>query len=128
MHRDDRDDPFDEFFQELERMMNEMIDGDVTAREAMGDGGGSAIHLDVYEADETVRVVADLPGVDKEAIDLKCDGEHLTINARSNRREFDERVSLPSRVDEHSANATYNNGVLEVTFDRADSSADIDLS
>lgn len=131
MNRDDRDDPFDDFFQELERMMNEMMSGefDMHVERREGDHGTTTdIHLDIYEEDATLRVVADLPGVDKDGINLKCDGEQLTIDAAGDSREYHERVSLPVRVDEHTANATYNNGILEVTFERADSSADIDLS
>jgi HSP20 family protein len=121
MDRDDRDDPFRNFFDEIERMM-----GDVGSR---GDASGFATetHVDVYEDDGQVRVVADLPGVDKDGIDLKCDGELLTISAASDRREFDERIRLPTRVDEHSAAASFNNGVLEVTFDHVDDSAAIDV-
>jgi HSP20 family protein len=51
----------------------------------------------------------------------------LTISAANDRREYDERVRLPLRVDEHSARATFNNGVLQVTFDPADDSAPIDV-
>jgi HSP20 family protein len=128
MRRDDRDDPFDEFFREIERMMNEMMgaEGDVHIdRNATPDGGN--LHVDVHETDEEIRVVADVPGVDKDAIDLKCDGTALTIDATSDQREYHERLSLPARVDEHSASATYNNGILEVTFDREEDSADIEL-
>ncbi len=117
----DRDDPFDDIFRELNRMMNDVVGED-------GDSGfGDAVHVTTYEDEETVRVVADLPGVTKESIDVKCDGRTVTIAAATDRREFEERFSLPMRVDEHSASATFNNGVLEITFDRADRSADIDL-
>ncbi len=130
--RDDRDDPFDDLFRQLERMMDEMmgeggVEGIPTAGAGDTDFGGDT-HVDVHETDEDVRVVADLPGVEKEEIDLTCDGEVLTISARSDRRNYEERVSLPTRVDEHSATATYNNGVLEVVFDPVEDSADIDLS
>mgnify|MGYP000572025286 CR=1 FL=1 len=130
MRRDDPDDPFDEFFREIERMMNDVMDD---ARTAAGDAGASDpasadLHLDVYEEDDSLRVVADIPGVDQQDIDLKCDGEVLTLDAVGNVREYRERVRLPARVDEHSASASYNNGILEVTFDRADDSANIDLS
>jgi HSP20 family protein len=127
MRRDD-DDPFDEFFREIERMMDEMMgaEGEVHIdRDTSTDGGN--IHVDVHETDDEVRVVADVPGVEKEAIDLKCDGTVLTIDAGSHDREYHERLTLPSRVDEHSASATYNNGILEVTFDREEDSADIEL-
>ena len=118
MRRDDRDDPFGDIFDEIERMMNGMG----------GDGGfGAETHVDVHETDDELRLVADLPGVRQDAIDLKCDGETLTIRAAGDGYEYDERIRLPARVDEHSADATFNNGVLEVTFDRVDDSADIDL-
>ncbi|MEF8853000.1 MAG: Hsp20/alpha crystallin family protein [Haloarculaceae archaeon] len=130
MRRDDRDDPFDDFFREIERMMNDMMDGqnvDVQGGPAT-DPAGADVHLDVYEEDDTLRVVADIPGVDRDAIDLKCDGTVLTLDATGGTREYHERVQLPATVDEHSAGASYNNGILEVTFDRVDDSANIDLS
>ena len=122
MRRDARDDPFDDFFDEIERMMNDMMQGDVE-----DSGFGSDTHVTVYEEEDQLRVVADLPGVEKSDISLKCDGDVLTISAATAAREYDERIDLPARVDEHSASATYNNGVLEVTFDRVEDSADIDL-
>ena len=128
MRRDEDDDPFDEFFREIERMMDEMMgaEGDVHInRDAPTDGAD--LHLDVHETDDEIRVVADLPGVEKESIDLKCDGTVLTIEADASQQAYSERLTLPSRVDEHSASATYNNGILEVTFDREEDSADIEL-
>ncbi|USZ69394.1 Hsp20/alpha crystallin family protein [Halorussus salilacus] len=130
MRRDDRDDPFDDLFREIERMMNEMMGGDFDMQvERGGDatGFGTDTHVDIHEADDEVRVIADLPGVEKSDIDLKCDGEVLTISAASDHREYDERVRLPAQVDEHSATATYNNGILEVAFEKSDESADIDV-
>ena len=130
MRRDDRDDPFDDIFREIERMMDEMMGG-AGSPNVSGDAGdpgfGSDTHVDIHETPEDIRVVADLPGVERPDIGLTCDGETLTISADSQRRTYDERVSLPVRVDEHSARATYNNGVLEVVFDRAEDSVDIDL-
>ncbi|MFC6871765.1 MULTISPECIES: Hsp20/alpha crystallin family protein [Halobellus] len=118
--RDDRDDPFDDFFDGIERMMDEMTGSDAA-------GFASETHVDVYDEGETVRLVADLPGVDKDAIELQCDGEMLTISAAGDRREYDERIRLPVRVDEHTADASFNNGVLQVSFEKVDDSASIDL-
>ena len=122
--RDNRD-PFEDIFNEIERMMDGMMNGNVDIHTDTIDGTGA--HVDVYEDGESVRVVADLPGIEKDAIDLTCDGRRLTIEAAGDRREVTERVRLPTRVDERSANATYNNGILEVVFERSDTSADIDL-
>lgn len=117
MRRDDRDDPFGEFFHEFERMVNELF-GEAGSFdvETIGDVDGRT-HVDVHEEDDRIRVVADLPGVEKEAIDVTCDGRTLTIRADGAGRSYDERVRLPREVDESSASATYNNGVLELTFE-----------
>ena len=134
MRRDDRDDPFDEFFQEIERLMNDMMGerGEFHVETSLGpEAAGPAradVHADVQETDGGIRVVADLPGVAKADVDLKCDGETLTIDAVGGDREYHDRVRLPARVDEHSASASYNNGVLEVTFDRVEESTDIDVN
>ena len=105
-------------------MMTEMASGGPTTEDA---GFGSETHVDAYATEDAVRVVADLPAVSKEQLSVQCDGESLTISAASDRREYDETVALPAPVDEHSGSATFNNGVLEVEFDRDDDSASIDV-
>jgi len=133
MRDDDRDDPFDEFFQEIERMMNEMMGANAEfqfehhSRSGENRGNRSDFHYDIHDTDETVRVVADLPGIAKSDIDLKCDGTSLSIRATGAEREYSGGIDLPARVDEHSADASYNNGVLEVSFDRAEDSTSIDI-
>ena len=129
MRRDDRGDPFDELFRELERMMNDVIGSeaiDVNVDHGVA-GFGTDTHVDVHEDDDEIRVIADLPGVEKDDIRLRCDGQVLTISASSERRQYDERIRLPDRVDEESASATYNNGVLEVRLDRTNGSTDIQV-
>lgn len=125
------DDPFDEFFNEIERMMNEVFGGNAEFRFEHNAGPQSTtshdVHLDIHETDDELRVIADIPGVTQDDIELKCDGKTLMLDAEGSDRSYSERVSLPTPVDEHSANATYNNGVLEVVFDRVDDSTTIDL-
>jgi HSP20 family protein len=125
--RDDGD-PFDDIFRELSRMMNNMMGDDFEMHVQGGDSGfGNDVHITTQQDDERIFVIADLPGVEKEAIDIKCDGKSLTIGAATDHREYEEQIRLPARVDEHSANATFNNSILEITFERADSSANINL-
>lgn len=122
--RRDPDDPFDDLFREIERLMSDV----------MGEGGtvdvdpGSDTHVDVHEYDDRITVIADMPGVEKTDIDVTCDGRTLSIRAAGESASYAERVRLPAPVDEQSASATYNNGVLEVQLERADDSADIDVS
>lgn len=127
MRDDDRNDPFGEFFQEFERMIEEMFDSPGSVRfETMAESGTST-HIDVYEDDDGLRVIADLPGVEKSDIEVTCDGRIVSITASSDRRGYDEEVRLPRRVDESSASASYNNGVLEITFDAVEGGHAIDI-
>ena len=120
------DDPFDDLFREIERLMVSVMGADADV--SVTAGGGTDNHVAVHEYDDRLVVIADLPGVsDKEQIDLKCTGRTLSIRAAGRNRSYADRVRLPARIDQASASASYNNGVLEVELERSDDSANIDV-
>ena len=72
--------------------------------------------VDVIDEEKQVRVVAEIPGVNKEDIDLSVDERSLTIKVDTEKRKYYKEVELPAPVDPQTAKANYNNGVLEVTI------------
>ncbi|MBW6516989.1 MAG: Hsp20/alpha crystallin family protein [ANME-2 cluster archaeon] len=78
--------------------------------------------IDIMEAEESLHVVVEMPGVSKEDITLDSNGTTLDIKALTEDRKYFEHVELPAKVVPDSAEATYKNGVLEVIFqyDRSD--------
>ncbi len=72
--------------------------------------------IDVIEEDETIKVVAELPGVDKEDISLYVTEKTLTIDVGSPERRYHKDLEFPVEIDEASARSTYKNGVLETTL------------
>ncbi|WP_457549912.1 archaeal heat shock protein Hsp20 [Archaeoglobus sp.] len=72
--------------------------------------------IDVIETDEEVQVIAEMPGVSKDDIELNATEREIEIKAESENRRYYERVELPCEVIPDSAKARYNNGVLEVIF------------
>lgn len=72
--------------------------------------------VDVIETDEEVQVIAEMPGVNKEDIELSASETKLEIKAEGESRKYYEVVDLPDEVDPDSAKARYNNGVLEVVL------------
>ncbi|WP_456368812.1 archaeal heat shock protein Hsp20 [Geoglobus sp.] len=72
--------------------------------------------VDVIETDEEVQVIAEMPGVNKEDIELSASETKLEIKAEGENRKYYEVVDLPDEVDPDSAKARYNNGVLEVVL------------
>ncbi len=72
--------------------------------------------VDVFEEEDGVVVIAELPGVDKEKINCSVseDKKKLIIRASNHGRKYYKEVELPVEVDPSSAKASYKNGVLEV--------------
>lgn len=69
--------------------------------------------IDVIDEGDKLRIVAELPGVEKDKISLKASGLKLIIRA-SNHKKYYKEVDLPAEVDISSAKASYRNGVLEI--------------
>jgi len=70
--------------------------------------------VDVIEEEDEVVVVAELPGVEKEDIDLNATERELVISVDTEERKYYKHLELPAEVDPRSAKASYKNGVLEV--------------
>lgn len=77
--------------------------------------------VDVFESGDEITVVAELPGVEKNKIDLKVtdDRRKLIIRASNGGRKYYKEVELPSEVEPESAKANYKNGVLEVKLKKS---------
>ncbi len=85
---------------------------------ALGSGDVREPFTDVTEEDSVVRAVAEIPGVAKDDITLRCTGNKLSISVDTPGRRFEKDLALPCEVDVDSARAEYNNGLLEVTMDK----------
>ncbi len=72
--------------------------------------------IDVIEEEGEIKVLAELPGVDKEDISLFLAEGTLTISVDTAGRKYFKELDLPVEVDEKSARSTFSNGVLETTL------------
>jgi len=72
--------------------------------------------VDVFEEEDVVKVVAEVPGVEKDDINLNATERKLVIKVDTPQRKYYKEVDLPAEVDPQSAKATYKNGVLEVVL------------
>ena len=73
---------------------------------------------DIVEETDKVSVVVELPGVEKEDIDLRSEGKELNISVDTDRKRFCKRLELPCEVHADSAMAEYRNGVLTVSMEK----------
>ena len=86
-------------------------------------GQVEAIHTprtDIYETAEAVVVVADLPGVAVEDLDVTVENDRLRISGAlgqdaPRRGEVEREFVLSDRVDREGVDAGFRNGVVTVT-------------
>ena len=74
--------------------------------------------VDVIEDDTSVKVVAELPGVEKKDIKLFATVRGLTISVDNVDRRYFKELEFESEIDRGSAKSSYRNGVLEISFDK----------
>jgi len=72
--------------------------------------------VDVDRENSRVRILVEIPGVTKESIRIKATDSRVRISADNEHKDYDTEIPLDAVVDPGSAKATYNNGVLDVTF------------
>jgi HSP20 family protein len=90
--------------------------------------------LDVYQDKDQFTVVAELPGLKKEDIELSLHDGVLTISGERKQEKkaeegyknerffgrFQRTVSLPSSVDGNKVKATYQDGILKIVLPKAE--------
>jgi len=93
--------------------------------------------LDLYQSNDNVIAVVELPGMRKEDIEISLHDGTLTIGGERKRKssssngekaerteryigKFRRSIALPTRVDAGKISATYRDGVLTVTLPKAE--------
>ncbi|RLG17977.1 Hsp20/alpha crystallin family protein [Nanoarchaeota archaeon] len=75
--------------------------------------------VEINEREDKIYVTVELPGVDKDSIDLEIiDGNKLLIKAKGENRSYRKVLELPADVDEESIKATYKNGILDIIINK----------
>ncbi len=124
-------DPFEELRRMQERMSRLLEEFDRFAFERE-----ITAPLDIIDEGDRFRIVVDLPGFNKEDINVYVENGDLVIKAERKEEKEEEgrnfirkerkygevyrRVSLPSEVDIDKISAKYNNGVLEIIIPKVE--------
>jgi len=70
----------------------------------------------VDEKEKVVRLIAEMPGVDKKDVKIVVEGKTIHIDAEHGEKKYHTIVPIKYKVDEDSAKANYTNGILELVF------------
>jgi HSP20 family protein len=131
-----RSSPFGELISLRQAMDRLFEDSYVRQRGGGGTGDEHPLALDVYTTPDALIVEAALPGVKPDDVDISVLGDTLTINASTHeeqkrdeegysyreirRGSFNRTVTLPSGVKSDAASASFENGLLRLSFPKAE--------
>jgi HSP20 family protein len=77
---------------------------------------------DVVISDNEVKVVVEMPGIDKKDIKVNIYDNSVEIfTTDTSQRKYRRVVELPEETDLETARSTYRNGILEITFSKRES-------
>ncbi|MBI5149340.1 MAG: Hsp20/alpha crystallin family protein [Candidatus Omnitrophica bacterium] len=119
--------------EDVQREMNRLFN--VTPHRHLKAGNGGTLWLpevDIVDEKDQIRVKADVPGMKKDEIEVNVENDVLTIRGEKKEEKeikekdfirseryygaFHRSFSLPSSVDASKVNASYKDGVLEITL------------
>jgi len=70
----------------------------------------------VDDKENTLKLVAEMPGVEKKDIKVAVEGNLVNIDAERGDKKYQTKVPIKHKVDVDSVKASYTNGILEVQF------------
>lgn len=92
--------------------------------------------FNAYDNGDDVVVTAELPGVDKSALDIQYVDDTLTVKGNRKKLEpaahvqllrqertcgdFEKSIKMPFKIDANKINAKLENGILEITLSKAE--------
>ena len=74
--------------------------------------------VDVFDEDDHILVVAELPGIEESDVKIEVKGDILTLSAERGEKKYSKEILLPSKVKEKNLNPSYKNGILEIKLER----------
>jgi HSP20 family protein len=73
---------------------------------------------DVFEEDDCIVVIAEMPGVSEKDLQFALDGNRLRLSAATANRSYAKELELPAAVEAARIRVTANNGVVELRCPR----------
>ena len=70
----------------------------------------------VDEKEKLVKLVAEIPGVEKTDVKILVQDKFVDISAEHGEKKYHVKVPIKHKVDENYAKASYKNGILELVF------------
>jgi len=74
--------------------------------------------VDVFDEDDLIVVIAEMPGVSEQEISIEIKEQILELTALGRERKYSKNIILPSKVIPSSMKKSHNNEVLEIILQK----------
>ena len=75
--------------------------------------------VDVNTTDKEIKVVVEMPGIKKGDIKINVYDSRVEVTtSKDAQRKYYKNIELPEQAEIETARSSYNNGILEITFDK----------
>jgi len=74
--------------------------------------------VDVFDEEDHILVIAELPGVSEDKIKIEVAGDILNLTASDTDKKYAKEILLPGKVNPASLKTAYKNGILEITLEK----------
>ena len=74
--------------------------------------------VDVFDEEDHILVIAELPGVSEDKIEIEVTGDILNLTASDTDKKYAKEILLPGKVKPPSLKTSYKNGILEIKLDK----------
>jgi HSP20 family protein len=72
--------------------------------------------VDIVEEENTLKIIAEVPEVKKDEIELGSIENSLIISVDTEKQKYHKEIELPSKIDLKKMITSYRNGVLEISL------------
>ena len=77
---------------------------------------------DVTTTDKDIRIVLEMPGLSKDKIKVDAYENKVEVKSEDPQRKYHKIIEIPPETDIESARCSYNNGILDITFNKKEQS------
>lgn len=74
--------------------------------------------IDVFTDEKTVKIIIEMPGVNKEDIHITTTDSIIKIDATTGEKQYNTEKELQVKIKPKTSKSSYNNGILELIFER----------
>ena len=73
---------------------------------------------DITTADKEIKVIIEMPGLSKDKIKVDAYEDKVEVKSDDPQRKYHKVIELPPEADVETPRCVYNNGILEITFNK----------